>query len=142
MQTSTRLLGSNTTHCNHLRRTSDLQSLNPGIGDITEEDSIFNDAGICFFGEGFTEKTKKREHGLRALDKVSGKVRGNSWTRLRATAVVLCTERRPPCPKRRFFPRAKTQNGKHIHFRGSGRQRPIYGPYPQTRSSRKDSTSK
>ena len=71
VQTSICLLASVTAHCNSLRRTSALQSLNPGIVGMPEEDSIFKDAGLRLFGEGFSEKAKKRDDELRALDKVS-----------------------------------------------------------------------
>ena len=64
VQTSIRLLGSVTTHCNRLRRTSALQNLNRGIVDVAEEDSIFKNAGIRLFGEGFSEKAKKRDDEL------------------------------------------------------------------------------
>ena len=130
VQTSIRLLGSVTAHCNRLRRTSALQSLNPGIVDMAEEDAIFKDAGLRLFGEGFSEKAKKRDDELRALDKVSGNSSGGKRRAQNAGSQAS------------FFPRAKTQNGKHRHFSGSGRGRPRYGPYPQATSSKKDRTPK
>ena len=130
VQTSIRLLGSVTAHCNRLRRTSALQSLNPGIVDKAEEDAIFKDAGLRLFGEGFSEKAKKRDDELRALDKVSGNSSGGKRRAQNAGSQAS------------FFPRAKTQNGKHRHFSGSGRGRPRYGPYPQATSSKKDRTPK
>ena len=113
VQTSIRLLGSVTAHRNRLRRTSALQSLNRGIVDMAEEDSIFKDAGLRLFGEGFSEKAKKRDDELRGAGQGSAATSSGGQAQSaerRVTSVV-------------FFPRAKTQNGKHRHFSGSGRGR-------------------
>ena len=94
--------------------------------------TIFSCSGnwLRLFGEGFSEKAKKRDDELRALDKVSGNSSGGKRRAQNAGSQAS------------FFSRAKTQNGKHRHFSGSGRGRPRYGPYPQATSSKKDRTPK
>ena len=119
IQTSIRLLGSTTAHVNRLRRTSVLQSLNPGIVEMAEEDSIFVDAGTRLFGEGFSEKAKKRDDELKALDRIN---------------------KRQSQPTSSGFHRPRTQPGKQRfnHSNGSGRGKPRFQPYRQHPSSRKD----
>ena len=63
VQTSLRLLGNLNAQCNRLRRTAALKSLNPRIADMAEKDSLYREAGINLFREGFLPKGKGKGRG-------------------------------------------------------------------------------
>ena len=68
VQTSLRLLGNLSANCNRMRRTTALKSLNPRIVDMADEDSLYCDAGLNLFGDGFCRKVKERDEELKALN--------------------------------------------------------------------------
>ena len=58
---------------------------------MVEEDSIFKDAGLRLFGEGFSKKAKKRDDEMRALDEVSLSSTLSSFEKMLRTSVdMLC----------------------------------------------------
>ena len=65
--------------CNGLSRTTALKSLNPQIADMAEEDSLYREAGLNFFGEGFCRKAKERDKEANALNNLGATNSDEAW---------------------------------------------------------------
>ena len=70
-QTALKLLGNASGNANRERRKSALQSLNPSLVDMAEDEAIYKTAGPLLFGEGFTKKAKERDDELKCLNQAT-----------------------------------------------------------------------
>ena len=70
-QTALKLLGNASGNANRERRKSALQSLNPRLVDMAEDEAIYKTAGPLLFGEGFTKKAKERDDELKCLNQAT-----------------------------------------------------------------------
>jgi len=129
VQTSLKLLGNLSAQCNRIRRTAILQSLNPRIADMAEEDEVYRNAGLNLFGEGFCRKAKERDEEMKALSSLGAGSSGARDHTRRST-------------DRPFFPRPDHRGGKHRQRFPSGRGRTRFVPYHQSATSRKDEPRK
>ena len=70
-QTALKLLGNASGNANRERRKSALQSLNPRLVDMAEDEAIYKTAGPLLFGEGFTKKAKERDDEMKCLNQAT-----------------------------------------------------------------------
>ena len=66
-QTALHLLGNASMHANRERRRNVIQSMNPQILDMADEDAIYEAAAPSLFGDGFCKKAKERDEELQSL---------------------------------------------------------------------------
>ena len=71
IQTALKLLGNASGIANRERRKSGLQSLNPRLVAMAEDEAIYKTAGTLLFGEGFTKKAKERDDELKCLNQAT-----------------------------------------------------------------------
>ena len=75
-QTALRLLGNASVHASRERRKNAMQSMNPRLLDMADDDSIYKSAAPSLFGEGFCKKAKERDDELKCLNMATVKTTG------------------------------------------------------------------
>lgn len=125
VQTALRLLGNFAAQCNRTRRTAVLTALNPRIVDMAEEDTLYHDAGINLFGDGFCRKAKERDDEMRALNNMS------------ATGARRETGK---TTKSSFFPRTDRRGGRQQPYPSNSRGKPRF-PFRQDGHQRRTAKS-
>ena len=63
-------------HASRERRKNALQSMNPRLANMAEDDAIYRTATPSVFGDGFCKRAKERAEELRCLNMVVGRTSG------------------------------------------------------------------
>ena len=75
-QTALKLLGNASMHASRERRKNALQSMNPRLADMAEDDAVYRTAAPSLFGDGFCKRAKERDEELRCLNMAVGRTSG------------------------------------------------------------------
>ena len=70
-QSALKLLGNASMHITRDRRKNAIESMNPNLIDLAEDDSMFQSAPPLLFGEGFAKKAKERDEELKCLNQAT-----------------------------------------------------------------------
>ena len=70
-QTALKLLGNASAHASRERRKIAIQSMNPRLVDMAEDDALYSKAAPSLFGEGFCKKAKERDEELKCLNQAT-----------------------------------------------------------------------
>ena len=71
-QTTLKLLSNTLMQVNWECRRYAIESLNPSLMDLADEDELFKNSAPQLFGEGFSKKAKERDKELRCLNQATG----------------------------------------------------------------------
>ena len=72
-QTALKLLGNASMQVNRKRRRCAIESLNPSLMDLADEDDLYKNSAPQLFGEGFFKKEKERDKELQCLNQATGR---------------------------------------------------------------------
>jgi hypothetical protein len=111
-RTALRFIGNASVQMARERRKRAISEMNDKLVELSEKDTIYEDASPMLFGNQFAKEAKEREEQLKCLDKASGRGRGQNFF-----------SRRPQAPRRGGGAHSSRQG-----FNNYGRGR--FHPYP------------